>query len=89
MDLSGVTLRDVYESLGSPTLLAMGNRTGSPGCAVEQAVNASLGDAFRDAESLLLARLGEVTLAALSDGVGDRLPARGDCGDCGENRHAS
>jgi DNA-binding IscR family transcriptional regulator len=76
-DLAGVTLRDVYEALGCPSLLAMGNRTESPGCLVEQAVNAALSRAFHDAEALLLARLGQVTLAQLSAHVRGRLPARG------------
>ena len=76
-DLSAVTLRDVYAALGGPTLLAVGNRTEMPGCLVEQAVNAALGKAFDDAETLLLARLGEVTLARLSADFHDRLAARG------------
>lgn len=75
-DLSKVTLRDVYAALGSPALLAMGNRTEAPGCLVEQAVNAALDQAFHDAETLLLARLGEVTLAMLGDGVRKRLGSR-------------
>src|SRR5690349_9213561 len=49
-DLSQVTLRDVYEALGSPSLLAIGHRTESPGCLVEAAVNARLSSSFRDAE---------------------------------------
>jgi DNA-binding IscR family transcriptional regulator len=76
-DLSKVTLRDVYTALGSPALLAMGNRTEAPGCLVEQAVNAALGRTFQDAEALLLSRLGEVTLAMLSRDLNDRLAARG------------
>lgn len=64
-DLDKVTLRDIYTALGSPALLAMGNRTDTPGCIVEEAVNAALGKSFDAAESLLLTRLGEVTLAAL------------------------
>lgn len=72
-DLSKVTLRDVYTALGSPSLLAIGNRTEAPGCLIEEAVNAALGGTFREAEALLLARLGEVTLAALSDDVRRRL----------------
>lgn len=75
-DLSKVTLRDVYEALGSPSLLAIGNRTESPGCLVEAAVNARLSKSFHDAEELLLARLGEVTLAVLSDDVSARFAAR-------------
>lgn len=65
-DLSEITLRDVYEALGSPSLLAIGNRHEAPDCLVEQAVNAALDSAFRDAEAVLLARLGEVTLQALA-----------------------
>ncbi len=76
-DLSKVTLRDIYAALGSPSLLALGNRTEAPGCLVEQAVNAALDRAFRDAETLLLSRLGEVTLAGLSADFHARLAARG------------
>ncbi|MBR0989230.1 Rrf2 family transcriptional regulator [Bradyrhizobium japonicum] len=75
-DLSKVTLRDIYAALGNPPLLAMGNRTESPGCLVEQAVNAALDQAFDDAEALLLARLGEVTLAMLGEDLRKRLGAR-------------
>jgi hypothetical protein len=39
-------------------------------------VNAALDATFRDAETLLLARLGEVTLAMLSTDVGRRHLAR-------------
>lgn len=86
-DLSRVTLRDVYVALGSPSVLAMGNRTETPGCLVEQAVNAALGQAFEDAEALLLVRFGEVTLAMLSTDVHERLIARGKSHHL-ENTHA-
>ena len=76
-DLSRVTLRDVYDALGQPSLLAVGNRTAASGCLVEQAVNAALGKAFHDAETLLLSRFGKVTLAALSADFHKRLAARG------------
>lgn len=71
-DLAKVTLHDVYIAIGSPTLLAMSNRTESPGCLIEQSVNAALDGAFQDAEALLLSRLGEVTLAGLSADVRKR-----------------
>jgi DNA-binding IscR family transcriptional regulator len=71
-DLATVTLRDIYTALGGPSLLAIGHRTESPGCLVEQAVNASLGRSFDEAEALLLARLGEVTLKMLSADVRKR-----------------
>ncbi len=78
-DLSEVTLRDIYTALGSPALLAMGNRTEAPGCLVEQAVNAALNQAFSEAEALLLSRLGDVTLAMLSADLHVRLAARDGC----------
>jgi DNA-binding IscR family transcriptional regulator len=71
-DLSEITLRDIYAALGSPLLFAIGNRTDTPDCLVEQAVNAALDATFRDAETLLLARLGEVTLGMLSADVRHR-----------------
>lgn len=76
-DLNAVTLRDIYVALGSPTLLAIGNRAEAPGCLVEQAVNAALGQAFGEAEALLLARFGEVTLAMLSADFHRRLELSG------------
>lgn len=76
-DLGAVTLRDIYEALGRPELLAMGNRTDAPGCLIEQAVNAALGETFDEAEALLLSRFGQISLAALSADFHARLAARG------------
>ncbi|AQA00264.1 transcriptional regulator [Sphingopyxis sp. QXT-31] len=75
-DLSKITMRDVYDAIGRPRLMAMGNRTEAPGCLVEQAVNAALDTGFREAEALLLARFGDVTLAALAADFQARLAAR-------------
>jgi Rrf2 family protein len=75
-DLSRVSLRDVYEALGAPSLFAVGNRSENPNCLVEQAVNAALDTAFADAETLLLAKFGKVTLAKLSADFHRRLVAR-------------
>ena len=76
-DVNTVTLRDIYDALGAPTLLAMGNRTEAPGCLVEQAVNAALAQAFNDAEALLLDRFGAITLAQLSADFHARMLASG------------
>ena len=43
----------------------MGNRSEKTSCLVEQSVNAALGNAFDEAEALLLRQLGHVTLADL------------------------
>jgi DNA-binding IscR family transcriptional regulator len=76
-DLAKVTLKDIYTAVGSPSLLAIGNRTDAPKCLVEQAVNAALQQAFDEAEKILLNRLGDVTLAALSVDCHARIKARG------------
>lgn len=75
--LAKITLRDVYDAIGSPSLLAIENRTEAPGCLVEQSVNAALDTAFRDARALLLSRLGGVTLAMLSADFHKRLVKAG------------
>lgn len=67
-DLSRITLRDIYEALGRPSLFAIGNRDEAPGCLVEQTVNAALGGALADAETLLLNRFADISLAMLSAG---------------------
>lgn len=77
-DLTKVTLRDIYEALGEPDILAMGNRADRPACLVEQAVNAVLGKAFDEAEALLLRRFGEVTLAMLSADFNARFKGQRD-----------
>jgi DNA-binding IscR family transcriptional regulator len=66
-DLASVTLRDIYDALGAPRLMAMGLPLAHPGCLVEQAVNRSLSTAFAEAEALLVSRLGDVTLAQLAE----------------------
>jgi len=65
-DLARVTLRDVYDAVGAPPFFAMGNRSEKTDCLVEQVVNASLAQAFDEAEALLIRQLGHVTLADLS-----------------------
>jgi DNA-binding IscR family transcriptional regulator len=86
-DLHSVTLRDIYVALGAPQVFAIGNKTENPACLVEQAVNSALSDALQEAEALLVRRLGEVTLAALSADFHRRLLARGD--QSGDATHAA
>jgi DNA-binding IscR family transcriptional regulator len=83
-----ISLKDIYDALGCPPLLAIGNRTEAPGCLVEKVVNAALDQTFHDAEALLLARLGEVTLATLSADFHARLVGRRTSHDL-ETAHAS
>lgn len=66
-DLQKVTLKDIYDALGAPSLLAIGINLENSQCLVEQAVNRSLTGAFVEAEALLVRRLAGVTLATLAD----------------------
>jgi DNA-binding IscR family transcriptional regulator len=75
--LERITLRDIHEAVGGPALLAVGHRSDHPECLVEQAVNTALQGAYQQAEALLLARLGEVTLAQLSADFHHRMLASG------------
>lgn len=70
--LGEITLADVYDALGAPTIFALGHRTESPGCLVEQAVNATLGTAMAEAGALILERFRSLTLAELAKDVGAR-----------------
>lgn len=72
-DLGSVTLYDIYIAVGSPTILAIGNRSESTACLVEKAVNRAMDQAFQDAEALLLERFRGVTLAELSSNVHQHL----------------
>lgn len=75
-DLSAVTLKDVYDALGAPTLLAIGVHIENPSCLVEQSVNRALKPAFAEAEALLVSRLGTVTLARLAEDFSRNAAAR-------------
>lgn len=87
-DMQATTLRNIYDAIGAPEPFAMGHRTEQPGCLVEQAVNAALDDAFREAEALLMSRFATVTLAALSADFHDRMVRSGRRVTL-ENQHAS
>lgn len=63
--LNDVTLRQLHDILGEPAIFAIGNRHERPECLIEQAVNAALGEAFNEAEALLLAYFGRITLSDL------------------------
>jgi Rrf2 family protein len=71
-DLKSITLFDLYQAVGSPTLLAIGNRSVSGKCQVEQAVHLSTNGAFQEAESMLITRFHETTLADLYEIIGKK-----------------
>ncbi|HZF46958.1 MAG TPA: Rrf2 family transcriptional regulator [Sphingomonadaceae bacterium] len=65
-DLEAVTLLDVHRAVGGPHLFTIGNEHPNASCAVEKVVNEALESALNEAEALLIARLGRVSLAELS-----------------------
>ncbi|HZV08823.1 MAG TPA: Rrf2 family transcriptional regulator [Novosphingobium sp.] len=65
-DLEQVSLLDIHRAVGGPRIFAIGNEHTHPDCAVEKVVNAAVEDALREAETLLITRLGAVTLAQLA-----------------------
>jgi DNA-binding IscR family transcriptional regulator len=83
-DLEQLTLADVWRAVGEPTLIALSNRTESPGCLIEKAVNHALDAASQEAESLLIARMEEVTLATLRQDFHRHLPANSTKVSCHE-----
>ena len=50
-DLAVKMLRDIYDAVGGPEILATSNRNDAPGCLVEHAVNAALGQALHECPS--------------------------------------
>ncbi|EGP58589.1 hypothetical protein Agau_C101376 [Agrobacterium tumefaciens F2] len=65
--LSDITLLDIYRALGTPELFSIGLAGDNPNCVIEQAVNAALFDAMKEAEEILLSRFGSITLSALAE----------------------
>jgi Rrf2 family protein len=64
--LAEIRLADIYDALDEPTVFAMATELESPGCLVEKAVHRTIVAAFADAEAVLMARFGEVTLADIA-----------------------
>lgn len=65
-DLGNLSLLDIHRALGGPRIFAIGNEHSNPDCLVEKIVNEALEDALCEAETLLVARLGEISLARLA-----------------------
>lgn len=76
-DLETISLLDVHRAVGGPHIFAIGNEHPNPDCAVEAAVNEAIEDALRDAEALLIARLGAVTIAELARSFDAQARSRG------------
>ncbi|PAL22814.1 Rrf2 family transcriptional regulator [Sphingopyxis sp. GW247-27LB] len=65
-DLEAVSLLDVHRAVGGPRLFMIGSEHPNANCAVERVVNEALESALNEAEAMLVARLGKVSLAELA-----------------------
>lgn len=75
--LASITMLDVYRAVGEPRIFALGLADPAPECLVEQAVNASMTDALRSAEAMLIDHLGQVSLAQIARDFGKRAASCG------------
>ena len=66
--LSEITLLDVHRALGENSVFAIGLTDEHNQCPIEHAVNDALRDVMNEAEALMLARFGEITLDLLAIG---------------------
>nr|WP_087574406.1 Rrf2 family transcriptional regulator [Sphingomonas sp. CDS-1] len=76
-NLEKISLLDVHRAVGGPRIFAIGNERQNPDCAVEKAVNSALEGALAEAEALLIARLGAVSLAELARNFNARCDVKG------------
>ena len=65
-DLHAITLRDIYQALGEPSLFVIGAGPENSQCLVEQAVYGAIGGALIDAEAIVMKHFERVTLAQLA-----------------------
>jgi DNA-binding IscR family transcriptional regulator len=64
--LTGITLRDVYEAAGSPSLFNIGPQEEPVECLVEKAVDERLEAALQEAEARLLAQFANISVEELA-----------------------
>ena len=75
--LAEVSLLNVHRAVGGSRIFAIGSEHPNPDCAVEKVVNEAVEDTLREAEALLFARLGSISLAELARSFDARFESRG------------
>ncbi|WP_354433269.1 RrF2 family transcriptional regulator [Martelella mangrovi] len=73
--LSAISLRDVYEAIGSPPLFNIGPGADPADCLVEKAVDARLELAMQEAERRLLQQFSEIAVEDLAQDFEQRFAA--------------
>lgn len=74
-DLNALTLRDVYQAIGSPELFSIGPSADDPACLVEKAVDARVAETLSRAKAMMMAEFGKITIASIADDFVCRLAA--------------
>ncbi len=64
--LCEISLSDVYESLGSPEIFALGFSNNNPRCLIELSVNDSLKQSLEEANNVILKSFKEITLDSIA-----------------------
>ena len=75
--LDQITLAEIYEALGAPTLFALGYSNESSPCLMEKAANAATARALQKASETFIGILSSVTMADLADDFEKRLAELG------------
>lgn len=73
--LADITLAEVYEALGAPSLFAVGIPNGKSSCLLEQAANAATESALKSARDSFLASLSRTSVADLVEGSSEEIEA--------------
>ncbi len=73
--LDEITLKQVYDALGSPTLFAVGQSNDAPDCLLERAANVATAAALEQAREVFQDALARTTVADLVKGSRERIAA--------------
>lgn len=65
-DLDDISLYDIYQAVGEPTIFAIGNEQETPNCLVELVVNNALNDAMQQAQNILIQKLKSTKMSKLA-----------------------
>ncbi|KAF1019060.1 MAG: putative HTH-type transcriptional regulator YwnA [Acinetobacter bereziniae] len=65
-NLNDISLYDIYQAVGEPTIFAIGNEQETPNCLVERVVNNALNQAMQEAQYILIQQLKTTNLAKLA-----------------------
>lgn len=75
-NLKKVTLLDIYDAVGKPTIFSIGVLENDSKCMIETVVNHSIQDALEQAEQVVLQRFGDITLYDLDKKLNTQMKTK-------------